>query len=192
MSYRIHSTDYLARAKDLISDGSIRSLFYAAFEIRCGIEARMSEYLEVQKHISNKKKRGWQISQLAKNIEDAFRIGEKVAVIKIFDSKTKELIIDAKYTPVRKKAHKVAQQLGNYLHQAKEFYPEDAQYWVDFRKLLTDGVKELEFSTSGDLLGPPLHNTKKSHGFMYLEENSQDKLSYLQSSPEVLFKVEYE
>ncbi|MGI2856448.1 hypothetical protein ACRTDR_20040 [Shewanella algae] len=55
MSYGVSSKDYLSRAKELIAEDRIESLFYAAFEIRCGIEARMNEYLEVQKHISNKK-----------------------------------------------------------------------------------------------------------------------------------------
>ena len=95
MSYRVSSKDYLSRAKNLRSEDDIASLFYAAFEIRCGIEARMSEYLHAQKHISDKKKKGWKIAQLARNIEDAFRIGEKKAIIQIVDAKTQEQVLTA-------------------------------------------------------------------------------------------------
>lgn len=192
LSYGVRSKDYLFRAKELIAEDRIESLFYAAFEIRCGIEARMNEYLEVQKHISAKKKRGWKISQLANNIEDAFRLGEKKAIIQIVDSKSNEPVLSAEYTPVRKNGRKIAEQLGNYLHQAKSFYPDDSDHWVHFKKLLNTGVEELEFSTSGSLLGPPIYNSKTNDGFMYLEESHQDKLKYLQSSPQIIFKVDYE
>ena len=45
--YKITSRDYLSRARICLDEGSNRFLFYAAFELRCGIEARMREYLEV-------------------------------------------------------------------------------------------------------------------------------------------------
>ena len=43
-------------------------LFYAAFEIRCGIEARMQEYLDVQEHVSKGVKKEWNLTKLSNSI----------------------------------------------------------------------------------------------------------------------------
>ena len=50
--YAIGSRDYLARARRRSSEGSAEALFYAALEVRSGVEARMQEYLEAQQHVS--------------------------------------------------------------------------------------------------------------------------------------------
>jgi hypothetical protein len=73
MSYGISSRDYLQRAMTRIAEGSSEVLFYAAFELRCGIEARMQEYLHAWDHVSKKKRNGWRIAELGRNIERAFR-----------------------------------------------------------------------------------------------------------------------
>lgn len=192
MSYSISSRDYLERAKSLLIRGDTPSLFYAAFELRCGIESRMSEYLEVQKHITAKKKRGWQVAKLAKNIEDAFRIGEKKAIIVVLNSSGKEKLFTAQYTPVRKAGHIVAQKLGDYMHKAKAHYTDESEYWNRFRDLLEQGVLELEFATSGILLGPPIMKSKTGEGFMYLEDHEQGLLEKMQEHKEIIFKIEYE
>ena len=99
-AYRVSSRDYLARARLCLDGGQISALFYAAFELRCGIEARMQEYLEVQEHISKKKRQGWQVAKLARNIEDAFRLGDKKAILNVRDKQTRELLFEFVYTPV--------------------------------------------------------------------------------------------
>jgi hypothetical protein len=190
LSYGVASRDYLSRAKILRSADGFSSLFYAAFEIRCGIEARMSEYLDAQKHISDKKKKGWKIAELARNIEDAFRLGEKKAIIRIIDGQTHEHVLSASYTPVRKRARIIAEKLGNYMHHAKKYYDDSDQHWINFRKLVDEGISELEFSTSGTLLGPPIFNPKTGEGLLSLE-GSEDKLEYMQRMPQVLIKVDY-
>jgi hypothetical protein len=52
MGYGIHSRSYLKRARQRLDEGYPESLFYAAFELRCGVESRMKEYLDAQDHIS--------------------------------------------------------------------------------------------------------------------------------------------
>lgn len=192
MSYNVGSRDYLNRAKSLLDSGDKAALFYAAFELRCGIESRMGEYLEAQKHISAKKKKGWQVAKLAKNIEDAFRTGEKKATVIVLDSISKKRLLEAQYTPVRKYGRKIAEQLGNYMHKAKCHHSGVEPYWDIFANILDKGVQELEFSTSGILLGPPLMKTKTGEGFMYLEDHEQQLLEHLQGYEKIIFKVEYE
>ncbi|CAK2782332.1 Terminase [Vibrio crassostreae] len=191
MSYGITSRDYLQRAKTLRAKNDIASLFYAVFELRCGIEVRMKEYLDAQRHISEKKKKGWKIAELARNIEDTFRLGEKKAIIQIVDASTQVPILFASYTPVRKKAHKVAQKLGNYMHCAKQYYSDNNPHWDHVRGLVDEGIAELQFSTSGNLLGPPMKHPKTGEVQMSLE-NNQEKHGYLQSSPDIFFRVDYE
>jgi len=84
INYEIDSRSYLKRAEERIEDGSLHGLFYAAFELRCGIESRMQQYLDVQEHISKQKKKGWKIAKLAKNIENVFRTGDQITKITIF------------------------------------------------------------------------------------------------------------
>ncbi len=151
----------------------------------------MSEYLEVQKHISAKKKRGWHVAKLAKNIEDAFRTGERKAVITVLEPKTKNIILQAQYTPVRKAGRKIAQQLGNYMHKANSYYFDESSYWERFKTLLEKGIEELDFSTSGILLGPPIMKTKTGEGFMYIEDHEQQLLERLQGQKKIVFKVDY-
>ena len=144
MDYGISSRDYLDRAKDCLANDEPRALFYAAFEIRCGVEARMQEYLEVQRHISKKKRQGWQVAKLARNIEDAFRLGEKDAVIRVRDPESSEVLFEARYTPVRKSLQNKAEKLGNFLHSVKKHLPSDSPFWGELRKELEIAVAELD------------------------------------------------
>lgn len=110
--YGISSRAYLARAKDCLGKHDPKFLFYAAFEVRCGIEARMEEYLEVHEHISKKKRRGWRVAELAKNIEDAFRTGQWDTVLRVRGPQTTELLLETRYTPVKKSLQKKAEKWG--------------------------------------------------------------------------------
>lgn len=66
MSYGTHSKDYLTRARQRLDEGSPESLFYAAFELRCGIEARLQQYEEALANIAKIRRAGWRIPKVAK------------------------------------------------------------------------------------------------------------------------------
>ncbi len=55
--YLVNSRNYLLRARKRLDEKTPASLFYAAFELRCGVESRMQEYLDAQDHISQRRKR---------------------------------------------------------------------------------------------------------------------------------------
>jgi len=195
MSYGIASRNYLERAKQRFEEGTNQSLFYAAFELRSGIEARMLEYLKVQRHISKKKRTGWQVAKLARNIEDAFRLGDKDAVLKVREPESKEIIFEARYTPVKRSLRNKAEKLGNYLHNLKKYHPDDGRYWLDLRKLISDGIEELEHANSGRLLGPMLMHPNKKHMDMKLEllsEEEQEYIKKLQIDSNVNMEISYE
>ena len=64
--YGLHAREYLARARACLAEKSAPSLFWAAFELRCGIEARLQQYVEAQRENTAKIKQGWRIAKLAR------------------------------------------------------------------------------------------------------------------------------
>jgi len=195
MSYRISSRDYLERAKQCLYKGDCESLFYAAFEIRCGVEARMQQYLEVQTHISEKKRQGWQVAKLARNIEDAFRLGDKDAVLRIRDPETKEVQFEARYTPVKISLRKKAERLGNFLHNAKKYFAPEDEFWIRLRSDLEEAVSELEQANSGRLLGPLILHPNKKKIEMKLEVPTPEEreiTNRFAGNDKLIMEVEYE
>lgn len=156
MHYGIDAKSYLRRARDRLDEKKPESLFYAAFELRCGIEQRMREYLEFQDHVSEKKKQGWRIPDLGKTIQKAFKSHDKIAKLTFTDSSRKNVYCTLYYTPVTKKLRTMAGKLGIYLHSLVSDKAIDDAWWREFRELLEDVYKELKFSCSGKLLGMPL------------------------------------
>lgn len=195
MDYGISSRDYLARAKRCLENNDFESLFYAAFELRCGIEARMQEYLDVQAHISKKKRQGWQVAKLARNIEEAFRLGEKEAVLRVRNRHTREVLFEARYTPVKRSLRNRAEKLGNELHAAKKYHAPDSPYWKKLRADLEVAATELEHANSGRLLGPLLIHPNKKNVDMKLElptPEDQEAVKSLVVGLETIMEVSYE
>ena len=161
MSYKISSRDYLCRARERLASANAEALFYATFELRAGVEARMSEYVEVQRHVSKKLKRGWQIAVLGKGIDRAFKLGDKLARFSYREGVGGDEVFVLYYTPVSKALQRNAQQLGDYLHHQKRFRPDDDEWWVIFRRKLETTLELLHRSCTGTMLGPPLMGEHK-------------------------------
>ncbi len=177
--YRISSRSYLTRAKKQITNNSLESLFYAAFELRCGIEARMQEYLYIQEHISKKKKKGWRVLDLGNNIESAFKTGDKVIILTFYNIESKEQIISLFYTPVTSSLKKNAQKLGNYLHAKQEHHDPNHKWWSDFRELIITTIDDLYIATSGLLLGPPIYNKSTKKVDIKIDLDTDDESRYI-------------
>lgn len=195
MNYGITSRDYLKRVKKCLNKNEQPYLFYAAFEIRCGVEARMNEYLEVQQHISKKKKQGWRVAKLARNIEYAFRLGDKVAILKIINHSTGIVELEVKYTPVRHNLRKKVEKLGNYLHSAKKHHDYEHAFWLTLRSDLDDAISELEWSTSGRLLGPLIEHTSKNSVKVMIEfptEEEKALITRYTAGTKGILQVDYE
>src|SRR5271165_6848988 len=154
-TYKCGSRDYLERARSLLEQNTQQALFYAAFELRCGIEARLQEYLAVQEHLSKKRKDGWRINELGKNLKRAFDDGDKIIELGFSNNKSGETVA-CYYTPVKASLKKSGQQLGNFLHPMKKFKSIDDVWWKHFRELLLSTYQGLKLATTGTLLGPPL------------------------------------
>lgn len=144
-------------------------MFYAAFELRCGIEARMEEYLQVWEHIAEKEKTGWSIVNLGRNIEEAFRTGDSVVRWAVHDRQSKRLIVCLYHTPVTKQLQERGKKLGNYMHSAKQLRPVEDPWWSMFRHELLTTARELRIANTGTLLGPPLMKSGTRNVQMSLE-----------------------
>lgn len=165
MNYRISSKAYLQRARQRLDEATLEALFYAGFELRCGIEARLQEYLEEQEHISKKKKKGWKIAELQRNLEEAFDTGDKVIAFIVYNLETRVMIHEFYYTPVNSKLRKMAEQLGNYMHSMKIYKSSSDIWWSEFRTSLESIYEELRKANIGTMLGIPLLDpeTKQVH-----------------------------
>lgn len=195
MAYNIASRDYLERARARLDKATADSLFYAAFELRCGIERRMQEYLEAWDHISKKVKQGWQIPKLAKNIEKAFRIGDKVVEVTIKDSESGPPLHVFYYTPVSSKLKKMGEKLGDLMHAMKRFIPQTDQWWKETRDFLEQVYSELRKAGRGTLLGPPLIDKKTGHINMHTmvkrDEKVKDIIKSIPLNKEIIFGIRY-
>lgn len=158
-SYRIHSRDYLQRAKELRAAGETDRVFHAAFELRCSVEARLQEYLEVREDVSNRLKSGWEIPKMAKGLERIFEYGDQIAEFAFFIGETDEVDYRLFYTPVTKRLQEIAGRLGNYLHAQRKLNEDDDPFWADFKTLLDEGCSLLADATLGTLLGIPLQES---------------------------------
>jgi hypothetical protein len=112
--YSISGRGYLPRAKARLAEQTAEALFYAAFELRCGIEARMDQYLEARKDIARKKKHGYQIAKKAKALEHVFAAGEQIVSVAGQGDDGVEYF-RLLFTPVTKELQKDAKRLGDLL-----------------------------------------------------------------------------
>lgn len=170
--YRVSSRDYLRRARQRLDESTPDSLFYAAFELRCGVESRIQEYLQVQNHISKSKKKGWQIAKLGHNLKRAFVSSDKsnkIAEISVRNKNTGKLIFTSYYTPVTKSLRDKTEALNSYMHAQKECHPLNNAWWKEFRVLLEKVYSELEIANKGTIIGPPVRYPTTQHMQIHME-----------------------
>ena len=156
MDYGISSRDYLNRAVLRLSEKSPESLFYAAFELRCGVEQRMRTYLTAWKHVSKSKKKGWQIAKLSRNIEQVFKDGDKYVELQIGDETDSDEFLSYFYTPVSKQLKERTEKLGKYLHSITTRDTKHSNWHESLREEVALGCSELAIANLGRLLGPPI------------------------------------
>ena len=194
-NYRSGSRDYLIRARQLLNSGETAALFYAALELRCGIEARMQEYLEIAEDISEKRKQGWRIAELGKDLGKAFRLGDKIVQLILVNAASGKRC-KIYHTPVTARLRKQGQQLGSYLHAMKVYRKPDDPCWTSLKVLLEETCEELAVATKGTLLGPPLlHSNRKTfkmHHELEVDPHADEVMREIgRTREDVIVKVEY-
>jgi len=176
--YHHDAGSYVERAEkqlQLFDEGNPESLFYAAFELRMGIEARLYNGLKVLLQNlpeEEKKKHTQRIEKLSAN--------KLFAKLKAIDENTLQPITlllgkagsqatsILQYTPVTKQLVKDRGEVSDLLHyeffiKNKEWYHKEKilpnqgnmRSLMDYREILGDIAKRLDKATSGNLLVPP-------------------------------------
>ena len=192
MSYIVHASGYLARARARLNERTQEGLFYATLELRSGIESRMHEYLEAREDIANRKKHGYQVAKLAKGLERVFAAGEKVVRLRGIDEYGRPMW-EVYFTPVRARLRKHAARLGDYLHGNQLQRPDDDPWWTEFRSFLNEVVEELDFACSGTLMGPPLLEKKTNRMSIVVQVDHTDPIGaqLTRKGDSVVLQVEY-
>lgn len=175
MTYNIHSRDYLNRAKILLHRDDLASRFYAAFELRSGIEARLQEYVEAHKEKVGLKKLNWRIADLVKDLEKAFKHGEKIIALTFIDKSTSESIARVYYTPVPASLQTLGGKMGGYLHAMLKYRPPNDSWWKELDSCLKEACDQLQCATYGALLGPPLWKPKTGESKLFIEACQGDE-----------------
>lgn len=154
--YPTAAQSYLRRARDRILEGTTASLFYAAFELRACIEARVVEYAETLPHIKGKKITSWQLAKAKLALQRAVPDRRyTVMTIKIGDAQH-----TVAHTPIPNDVWKNVGKLGDYLHYRHDFDDGDREHLLALAHLVLTVYKDAWIACRGDLIGPLLGRGK--------------------------------
>jgi len=152
MNSPVSSVSYLARAQTLCKKEDKESLFYAALELRCGIEARLREHVAVAKDVPKNRAREWRIAKLAKTVDGSFQLGDSMVIVflTLADGRTCQFM----YSPVSTQLQAIGERCGDYLHAIQPERLESPTFWADFRSLVAEGCGLLNLACSSEILRP--------------------------------------
>ena len=192
MLYDTSASASLARARTQLITGTPAAIIYAALELRCGIETRAREYASSQESLSTKKKMGWEVAKLAKDLERTFRIGDRIVEIRVT---TLDHLPLARWlhTPVGPTLARSAGRLGALVHALPYSRREDSQWWNATKEFLEGVASKLEVALAGNLMGPPLRNKKTGRVTVSAVADDAGQATQLKSlkGEAVLFIVKY-
>lgn len=174
MAYDSSSHGYVQRARARLDEGTQESLFYAAFELRSGIQSRLHQYIEVQGKLSKQSAKDYKFAKLSKRLEKAFTTGGKVVKITIYRESNDEYLCSYYHTPVGPSLREKGEKMGNYLHSLTQFRSDDDPWWETCRQQLEDTYAELVEANRGTLVGPPILDRKSGTITMSVEGEAGD------------------
>lgn len=171
IEYSIRPRSYLRRARARLDEPQPESLFYAALELRCGLEMRLKEYLAFSEceEEPDSVKLDWQINRLRARVVDYLH-GSSVGSVKIYGpdgldqrnwlasalGPVEDRVIrftlvplDSSaprpplyYTPVTRALSKRGEALGQLLH-SQWHHDLDNPWWVEQRASLEETYRLL-------------------------------------------------
>jgi hypothetical protein len=172
-NFQAHSRAFLARAQENVArfenEGELQFFFYAALEIRYGVEARLNEYLAPALKTIGKQLKDvpeYVASKLLKRLVAVDPTSEQQSTLRVTSEPSGNSSFVGVYTPVSRRLAAIHGQLGELLHY--KFFVNN-EHWMlrkslggnphktipDFLELLKEGITELEQATSGRLLENP-------------------------------------
>lgn len=161
------ATAYLARSREWLAEGSKRGLFYAAFELKCCVEARMAEYLEHLEPYRGRKVQPFAINANAKLIR---RISAGETIAKLGFHGPDGLITTQYHTPVPDRLKRYCEKKIDELRHAQRTYRQpDDPWWEKTRSELTEAYRWAWVACQGAMMVPPLwsKNKKNTHPMVF-------------------------
>ena len=152
-SYNIDSIAYLRRARRCLDQNTREALFYAAFELRCGTESRVQQYLDARKDIARHKKQGWKIVGSSRELDRRIQLGDTIYEACLSDDVGNSIFLY--YTSISARLRESAgARLHDLLHAMKSHYENDNRWWGDTRDFLEQIYSDLAITSRGTLLAP--------------------------------------
>lgn len=171
-NYHIGSTSFLGRANERLVqfdlDENPVNLFYAALELRFGIEARLNEYLNPVLTAAGKNPKvetKYAVSKLLKRLIDLDPQSNTALNLRITSDQTMAQTV-LEFTPVSPKLAALHGQLGKFLHYS--FFVANDHWYLkvrseinsdktirNVREILQQAADELTEATRGALLAHP-------------------------------------
>ena len=159
--YDISPAGYLERARSRISDATPESLFYAALELRCFVEARQHQYLNAQKKYARSVAKAWETSKQGRQLEKIFDPSRIQHLKYMFDDGTN---YDFYYMPVTVALRNGAERLSDLIHAQLDWRdPRDA-WWTMKRGEIIRLYRLAWFCSQGNLLSPGMLNKGTTTG----------------------------
>lgn len=156
--YGVTAAAYLVRARQALQSGRTESLFYAALEMRCCIEARQAEYAQALHGYQGTKIKAWRIAETGQKIRQRSYADRICMVSYKIDG---EILATTFHTPVTDELIKIAEAtLGELLHAQARFRPSSDSWWGQTRDRLIRGYHLSWLACQGDSLTPPLWNSQ--------------------------------
>ncbi|MBW0144307.1 hypothetical protein [Sphingomicrobium clamense] len=191
-AYYTSARAYLRRAREALRKKDVRNLFYAAFELRCCVEARQLEYADALVKLQGKKIRAWKISETYNAIQANSGNGKIVQMQFRQSANTFDLF----HVPVSVNLKSSAEKLGDFLHAREAMFRVGS---TEHERLLAHVIETYRLSwlcCKGDALVPPLfaNDSHEIHPLrIELDQEIREKLSdfCLDEGSEVEFQVKY-
>jgi hypothetical protein len=168
--YCVESLCFLQRAEQLLEEfdaGNEAAFFYAAFELRMGIEAKLYRTIDAAMGTRNQAHKEYSATKLLKKLAEIDEAALSEGTLRFRpEGDPSASWAGLKYTPVTKKLAKAHGKLGGFLHA--NFFGKHPHWYrpeksagpqrrtlKDWRELLGEVAEELREANSGTLLAPP-------------------------------------
>lgn len=192
-SYGVGATSYLERARARLIDDQETSIFYAALELRCCVEARQAEYIEHLSVYKNQKLRPYRIGE---NRTKIAKISGGELIAKMTFNFEDGVTLEGFHTPVPAALTKYCEtSLDALRHAQTTFRALDDPWWRDAREGLEKHYRLAWVACRGNLLVPPLWNGigKPAHPLVIEATDGDTSLiERMQGSVGKPFKVQVE
>ncbi|WP_022673636.1 hypothetical protein [Novosphingopyxis baekryungensis] len=162
--YKVTDRAYLARCRGWIIEGRKAGLFYAAFELKCFLEAKLGEYLENWEGRPLKKV---QVHRIKDNVKSLAKQNTMPDIVRMVF--TNEIGLSETYfhTPVPVPLIDYATKTLDGLRHAQTRYrkPDDI-WWQETRNALIENYRRAWFASRGTAPVPPLWRPEDGRGEM--------------------------